>query len=183
MSARIRLRVVELDDAPALAQLAVSQAEHLRLWEPRRAADYATASTQHDLVARSLAAYERGCAVPFLIVTDDDEIIGRMNVTGIVRGALQSCAIGYWVSAHHEGRGVATEAVAQVVDFAFAELRLHRVQAETLPENVGSRIVLERNGFELFGLAPKYLKINGEWRDHLMFQLLNDAYLDAEPGR
>jgi hypothetical protein len=82
MSARIRLRVVEFDDAPALAQLAVSQAEHLRLWEPRRAADYATASTQHDLVARSLAAYERGSAVPFLIVSDDDEIIGRVNVTG-----------------------------------------------------------------------------------------------------
>jgi ribosomal-protein-alanine N-acetyltransferase len=140
MSARIRLRVVEFDDAPALAQLAVSQAEHLRLWEPRRAADYATASTQHDLVARSLAAYERGSAVPFLIVTDDDEIIGRVNVTGIVRGALQSCAIGYWVSA-----------VAQVVDFAFTDLSVHRVQAETLPENVGSRNVLERNGFELFG--------------------------------
>jgi RimJ/RimL family protein N-acetyltransferase len=96
---------------------------------------------------------------------------------------LQSCAIGYWVSAQHEGRGVATEAVAQVVDFAFNDLSVHPVQAETLPENVGSRIVLERNGFELFGLAPKYLKINGEWRDHLMFQLLNDAYLDAEPGR
>jgi ribosomal-protein-alanine N-acetyltransferase len=56
---------------------------------------------------------------------------------------------------------------------AFDELRLHRIQAETLPHNVRSQRVLERNGFARIGLAPEYLSIGGRWQDHIMYQLLN----------
>lgn len=84
--------------------------------------------------------------------------------------------MGYWVGASHNGRGFATRAVREIVRVAFEELRLHRVQAETLLHNVRSQRVLERNGFVRFGLAPAYLNIAGRWQDHAMYQVLNPSW-------
>ena len=82
---------------------------------------------------------------------------------------------GYWLSKDQTGKGLATEAVRAAVAYAYNELKLHRVQAETLIENVASRNVFGRTGFQQYGLAPKYLKIAARWQDHLMFQHLNDS--------
>jgi ribosomal-protein-alanine N-acetyltransferase len=112
--------------------------------------------------------------VPFVILDDDGSVAGRLTLSGIVRGAFQSCSMGYWLSEDRTGRGLATEAVRSAVSFAFAELGLHRVQAETLPANDASQRVLMRVGFERYGLAPGYLKIAGRWQDHVMFQRLNE---------
>jgi len=77
------------------------------------------------------------------------------------------------VSQTENRRGVATAAVGLMVRTAFADLRLHRVQAETMVHNHASQRVLERNGFVRYGLAPAYLKIAGRWQDHVMFQVIN----------
>ena len=73
-------------------------------------------------------------------------------------------------------------AVALAADFAFEELRLHRLEAACLPTNVASIRVLRANGFQEEGLARSYLKINGEWRDHLLFALLADDPRPLAPG-
>jgi ribosomal-protein-alanine N-acetyltransferase len=103
-------------------------------------------------------------------------------VADIVRGAFQSGHLGYWVGRAHNGRGVATAAVAEVTRRAFAELGLHRLQAATLPHNAGSQRVLARNGFSRIGLAPRYLNIAGRWQDHLLYQRLDEPVSDA-PAR
>jgi [ribosomal protein S5]-alanine N-acetyltransferase len=72
------------------------------------------------------------------------------------------------------GRGVATEAVRQMVGYAFGDLGLHRLEAGTLPQNAGSQRVLQRNGFERIGVARSYLHIAGAWRDHILFQRVSD---------
>ena len=59
-------------------------------------------------------------------------------------------------------------------DGSIADLGLHRVQAETVLANVASQRVLDRAGFERYGLAPGHLRIAGRWQDHLMFQRLNE---------
>jgi [ribosomal protein S5]-alanine N-acetyltransferase len=64
--------------------------------------------------------------------------------------------------------------VLAVIPHAFDVLRLHRIEAAAQPENIGSVRLLERCGFEREGLARRYLKINGEWQDHLLFALLAD---------
>ncbi len=87
-----------------------------------------------------------------------------------MRGPLQSAIVSYWVDEGHTGHGLASQAVAEVVDLAFGELELHRLEAGTLVDNVASQRVLEKNRFERFGLAPRYLLIAGEWRDHILFQ-------------
>lgn len=101
-------------------------------------------------------------------------MVGRITLNGIVRGPFQSCSLGYWLSASHNGRGLATKAVQEIRRVAFEELRLHRIEAGTLRHNVRSQRVLERNGFVRFGLAPAYLQIAGEWQDHVMFQVVNE---------
>lgn len=170
----VQLKVLTLEDVPQLTDLVRAQAEHLRPWEPARPAHYYSIDKQTQYAATAIDAYQQESSVPFLIWSDEDELLGRVTLSGITRGALLSCAIGYWVRDDRADRGHATQAVAQAVDYAFSTLKLHRVQAETLPENVASQRVLARNGFRLFGVAPDYLRINGSWRDHLMFQRLNE---------
>jgi len=61
-----------------------------------------------------------------------------------------------------------------VVEFAFGELGLHRLEAGTLPDNFASQRVLEKNGFERFGYAHRLLLVQDEWRDHVLFERVAD---------
>ena len=82
--------------------------------------------------------------------------------------------LGYWVAERLNNRGLATKAVGELIEVAFGELGLHRLEAGTLVDNIASQRVLEKNGFEPIGIARGYLHIGGEWRDHLLFQRLAD---------
>ncbi|OJF12341.1 GNAT family N-acetyltransferase [Couchioplanes caeruleus] len=166
-------RLATLDDAPVLANLLRANREFLAPWEPLREDDYFTVEGQRAELQAALDRYEQGTGLPHLILDDSAGVIGRITLNGIVRGCFQSCSMGYWVSAAANGRGHASAAVRELVRLAFRELRLHRVQAETLLHNVRSRRVLERNGFLRFGTAPAYLKIAGQWQDHAMYQVVN----------
>ncbi|MEO5958678.1 MAG: GNAT family protein [Opitutaceae bacterium] len=164
-------RLATLDDAPALAELLRSNREFLAPWEPVRDDVYATPAGQRTDIDNALEQYAAGYAVPHVIV-DADRVVGRITLTGIVRGPFQSCHIGYWLSAADNGRGIATAAVAEMKQLAFDVLDLHRIQAATLLHNSASQRVLERNGFVRFGLAPAYLKIAGRWQDHVVYQVI-----------
>ncbi|MNH44766.1 ribosomal-protein-S5-alanine N-acetyltransferase [compost metagenome] len=73
--------------------------------------------------------------------------------------------------------------MSQILEYSRTELRLHRMQAATLLHNIGSQRVLLGNGFERIGLAPKYLRIAGEWQDHVLFQRLLEEPLSARRER
>jgi [ribosomal protein S5]-alanine N-acetyltransferase len=168
-------RLVRLEDAPALAELLRVNREFMAPWEPVRGEEYFTAGGQRAALQDVLERHQEGSVLPLVITTDQGRVAGRITLNGIVRGALQSCSVGYWVGAADNGRGLATAAVREASSVAFAELGLHRIQAETLPHNFASQRVLARNGFGRIGLAPRYLKIAGRWQDCILFQLLNDA--------
>jgi ribosomal-protein-alanine N-acetyltransferase len=170
----IATRLVTLDDAPALAELLRANREFLAPYEPLRSDSYCTEEGQLAVVQDSLSRCEQGTALPHVILDDSGRVIGRITLNGIVRASFQSCSVGYWVGAAFNGRGFATAAVREIVRVAFEELDLHRVQAETLLDNVRSQRVLERNGFVRYGMAPRYLKIAGRWQDNIMYQLLNE---------
>ncbi len=168
-------RLVMQDDAPALAELLRTNREFLAPWEPIRGEEYFTTAGQGVAIADALARYEQGTALPHVITSESGKVVGRITLNGIVRGPLLSCSVGYWVSAAENGRGLATAALRDIARLAFGELGLHRIQAETLRNNAASQRVLRRNGFVRIGLAPKYLKIAGEWQDCILFQLINQA--------
>jgi [ribosomal protein S5]-alanine N-acetyltransferase len=105
-------------------------------------------------------------------------------LSNVVRGSFQSANVGYWVDRARNGRGLATRALAAMVEEAFGELALHRLEAGTLVDNVASQRVLENNGFDLIGLARWYLHIGGGWRHHLLYQrTIEDSRPPSDRGR
>jgi ribosomal-protein-alanine N-acetyltransferase len=167
----VTTRLASADDGPALAAHIRANRDFLRPWEPVRPAEYFTDDGQRAVLAGMLHDWTQGRTLPHLILADG-RIVGRIALTNIARGPFQSAQLGYWVAADVNGRGVATAAVAQIIRIAFGELGLHRLEAGTLVHNVASQRVLERNGFQRYGLAPRYLKIAGDWQDHVLYQVL-----------
>lgn len=165
-------RLVTLEDAAALADLVCRDREFMAPWDPVMPAEYFTVKGQVVGVQAALERHEQATALPHVILDPTGQVAGRITLSGIVRGPLQSSSVGYWVSEESNGQGLATAAVAHIKAIAFGEFDLHRLQAETLPHNIGSQKVLERNGFERYGLAPAYLNIAGRWQDHVMFQVI-----------
>lgn len=168
-----RVRTVRPDDAPRLAELQVAHRAFLAPWDPVRPEEYFTVAGQRADVEAALVRHDRGEALPLVILDDDSAVVGRLTLTGIVRGPFQSCAMGYWLAEDQNGRGFATDAVRAAVEVAFTTLGLHRVEASTLVHNAASQRVLAKAGFEQIGLAPDYLKIAGRWQDHRLFQRLS----------
>lgn len=172
----VTVRLVSLDDAAALAALTLANHDHLAPTSPPGLDDLLAEEGQRGLLTSQLAAHEAGLSHPMVIVDADGSVAGRINLNSIVRGAAQFASVGYWVDGARTGRGIATAAVGAVVDVAFGELGLHRLQGETLPDNRASQVVLQRNGFERYGFAPRYLRIAGEWQDHVLYQRVNDEW-------
>jgi ribosomal-protein-alanine N-acetyltransferase len=178
VSASVTIRPAMRADAAELAALFAAERDHLAPWDPRRDRGFYTRAGQR---AR-LTAVERdraaGTAYRSLIL-EDGELAGEIALSNVVRRAFQSANLGYWVAGGRNGRGVATAAVAEMCRLAFGELELHRVEAGTMLHNVGSQIVLDRNGFAPFGVAASYLRIAGSWCDHVLFQRI--AETPSEP--
>ena len=172
-------RLVSLDDVPALTALAIANRDHLAPWQPTPAPDAATEQGQASGVTSALEAWAAGQMLPHVIVDGAGAVVGRVTLNSIIRGAFQSASVGYWVDVRRTGEGLATAAVASVVRTAFDELGLHRLQGETLAHNTASRRVLERNGFVEYGVAPDYLRIDGRWQEHVLYQLVHADWSPA----
>lgn len=174
LSDDVVLRDVAIDDAAALADAYTRNRSHLEQWEPARPDDFFTEAAQKRVVDLQLAEADAGRGV-FLVLASGDDVVGRLNLSDVVRGAFRCGNLGYWTDASLAGRGLMTRAVMALVDHARDELGLHRLQAGTLPHNRASQTVLARAGFERFGYAPRYMHIAGEWRDHVLYQrILSD---------
>jgi [ribosomal protein S5]-alanine N-acetyltransferase len=156
------IRPLASGDARDLLALRLANREFLAPFDPVRPDEFFTLEAQTE-IARNANGLK------FAIV-DDGELAGTITLSNVVYEAARSANLGYWVDAKRNGRGLATRAVAALVEHAFGTLGLHRLEAGTLVDNVASQRVLEKNGFELIGLARNYLHIGGAWRDHLLFQ-------------
>jgi ribosomal-protein-alanine N-acetyltransferase len=163
-------RLLTPEDAPAIAELLRVNRAFLAPWQPRRSDAYFTDEVQDRAARRALEQYELGNSVPLVILDEDSRTVGAVTLQSVIRGFLQSCSVGYWLAEDAQGRGLATAAVADAVRLAFEQLRLHRVQAETLVANLRSQRVLERSGFLRCGRAPDFVMIDGAWRECLLYQ-------------
>ncbi len=109
----------------------------------------------------------------FIFSGSDDQLLGGISLNHIRRGVSQTCSIGYWIGEQHARRGYMTAALSGLLPFAFDHLCLHRISAATLTHNTASRTLLQKVGFSEEGFARKYLRINGEWQDHVVYAMLN----------
>ena len=167
---RLRLRAPRMGDFQAWAALRHRSQDFLQPWEPTWPSDDLT----RPAFRRRLALYQRdqdlgqGHAF-FVFRTNDNVLLGGVTLRNILRGVAQTGTLGYWVGEPHARRGYTLEAVNAVTRFAFGRLGLHRLEAACCPDNDASRRLLLKAGFDLEGRAKGYLKIDGRWRDHLLF--------------
>jgi ribosomal-protein-alanine N-acetyltransferase len=114
---------------------------------------------------------------------DDDAIVGLFELSDVVRGSFQNAYLGYWVGAPFAGPGYMREGMQLALRFAFADLRLHRVEANIQPANKRSLALAKKAGFRREGFSPRYLKIGGRWRDHERWAILSDESRTGHKGR
>jgi ribosomal-protein-alanine N-acetyltransferase len=101
----------------------------------------------------------------------DGAIVGYFNISQIIRGPLQSAFLGYGGVAEWSGAGYMSAALRLVVERAFTDLALHRIEANVQPNNRASIALVDRCGFVHEGFSERYLKIGGRWRDHERFAI------------
>jgi [ribosomal protein S5]-alanine N-acetyltransferase len=172
MAPRPDLRLVpwEAFDPATVLDLYLRNHAHLSPWEPAHPPGYYSIGGQRARSLEAAAGRAAGREAAYGIAEGSTgELVGRVALTGILRGPMQSAHLGYLVDATHCGRGYATQAVRLMLAVAFTELRLHRVEAAVMPANAASLRVVARSGFREEGLARRYLHINGVWEDHRIF--------------
>jgi ribosomal-protein-alanine N-acetyltransferase len=173
----ITLRPLRQRDAREWRAVRARNAEWLRPWEATSPEPAIDAPPTYSAMVRRLKAEAReGRTLPF-VITFGDALVGQLTVGGIAWGSLRSAHIGYWVDQRVAGRGIMPTAVAMATDHCF-DAGLHRIEINIRPENLASRRVVEKLGFRPEGLRPRYLHIDGDWRDHLSFALT----VDEVPG-
>ena len=171
LTEQVTMRLQRLEDAPAIVAAFKKNREHLAPWNPSRPEEFFTEEGQQLDMLQQATSLEAGDLVPF-VLTSSNEIVGMISLYAIIRGPVQSAVVGYWVDVDQLGRGLASRALLAVIDLARDELALHRIEARTMVDNGASQSVLRKAGFVQIGLAPRYMRVQDEWRDHFLFQLL-----------
>ncbi|WP_246088257.1 GNAT family N-acetyltransferase [Nocardioides albertanoniae] len=165
------IRPLDRIDAKAWTEARRRSADWLHQWDatvPPGSA--ARPTTFAGLVRRLRRQAKRGATYPFAIEVDG-RFAGQITVNNIVRGSAQFASIGYWIDVQFAGRGVMPLAVALVIDHCFTTARLHRIEVCIRPENINSLRVVEKLGIDEIGYAPRFLHIDGAWRDHRIFAI------------
>ena len=174
------LRYPRVGDFAAWARLREESRTFLAPWEPA----WATDELSKGAFRRRLKRYQREAredsAYAFFVFRGgDNELLGGCTLSNVRRGVTQCCALGYWVGERFARQGYMFDAVRTLIPFIFRTLGLHRIEAACLPSNEASRNLLGKVGFRQEGVARRYLQINGEWQDHMLFALLSE---DVQPA-
>lgn len=173
----ITLRALRVDDEEEWQHLRRDNAAHVAPWEPtlppgaeaRAAASFRTFVREFDAEARA----DR--VLPWVIEVGG-ALVGQVHVFGIVRGAQQSAAIGYWLAASAQGQGIATRAVALAIDHALGPAQLHRIEVNIRLDNERSLALARRLQLRDEGVRERFLHIDGAWRDHRSFAITAEEW-------
>ena len=157
-------------DAAEWSRLRLTNRDWLAPWEPSVGVSWEQRNTPaaYRVMRRATARRARlGTSVPFAIRVEG-RLAGQVTIDNIVRGALRSGFLGYWIDRAFAGQNITTTAVALAIDHCFTTVGLHRIEVAVRPENTASLRVVHKLGLRQEGEAPRYLHIDGDWRDHLL---------------
>ena len=133
----------------------------------------ATAEAYRDYLSKQ----QESRNLAFFIWHDDPRgLAGVVNLNEIVHGCFESAYLGYYAFIPYAGQGLMKDGLSQVITHAFRGLKLHRLEANIQPANRPSKMLVKRLGFRREGLSPRYLKINGRWRDHERWAILSEDW-------
>ncbi len=176
----VMLRMPQVTDYGEWAALREESRDFLTPWEPTWPADDLSRSAFRRRLRRYAEDLRTDQSYAFLIIrSSDNTVVGGLTLANIRRGVAQAGSLGYWMGLPYIRQGHMTAAVRAVIPFAFATLRLHRLEAACIPTNAASIRLLENTGFVREGYARDYLCINGMWQDHLLYGRLKDPKAGA----
>lgn len=171
-------------DWEAWAALREDSRDFLVPWEPTWPRDSLTRASYRRRLRHYAEEWQTGAGYAFFIFARaDDGLRGGITLSNVRRGVAQTGTLGYWVGRPFARQGVMTDALGCVMEFSFDRLHLHRLEAACLPRNAASRGVLQKAGFREEGFAPKFLRINGAWEDHLLFAILAEEAMEVRARR
>ena len=173
---RLFLRRPKLSDFDQWADLRQMSADFLQPYEPRWTDDELSRGSFKARLRRQEADINSGRGLPWFLLenTPTPRLLGGLTLSNIRRGVAQTATLGYWMGEPFAGKGYMSQAVKAVCAAAFETHRLHRIEASTVLKNARSQGLLEKCGFKREGVAKSYLKINGQWEDHILFARIND---------
>ena len=176
---RVVLRPLVAQDFNGWSEVRRRNGEWLTQWEPMRLTHHPDPETNREVFAARCGARERerlaGTQYAFGIFVDG-AFAGEINLNNVVRGAFQSATIGYWIDKSRAGRSLMSEAVVVLAQYAFEEMRLHRLEICIIPRNVNSRRVMEKLDIRTEGIAERFLEINGVWEDHIRYGITYEEW-------
>ncbi len=159
------------------AELRAESRRFLEPWEPTWAPNALTREAFQQRLRRYAGDRRNDKSYSFFVFDNmSAQLVGGISLSNLRRGVAQTATLGYWIGAPHARKGYMTAALQNILAYSFNQLGLHRMEAACLPSNENSQRLLKRAGFEQEGYAPKYLKIRGNWQDHLLFALLAENY-------
>jgi ribosomal-protein-alanine N-acetyltransferase len=169
---RIVMRPLAAGDFRAWSEVRVHNEEWLTVWEPRRNPSLPDPTVERSAFSARCAQRDRdraiGIAYQFGLFIGD-RVVGEINLNNVIRGAMQSGTIGYWIDRRHAGQEYVAEGVSALIRYAFETLGLHRIEICIVPRNTNSRRVMDKLAIRDEGTAQRYLEINGEWEDHIRY--------------
>jgi [ribosomal protein S5]-alanine N-acetyltransferase len=181
---RLYIELYQKKHIDGIVRFYIRNAEALREFEPERSPGFFTAGYH-----RKQYRYDRKDMnglkyLSFVLFKkhDDKEVIGLVNFCDISFGVTESCRVGYKMDKDERNKGYMYEALGKLTEVMFGLLGLHRIEANVMPSNRASLMLLRKLGFEEEGYGKKYLKINGEWKDHIHFALLNKEGESSDAG-
>lgn len=169
---RIQLKLLTPENSKEVLDYYIRNKKHLKNFEPSRDESFYTEEVQRNILSENYRQYINGTSLN-LGIYKDSEFIGKVQLSNIVQGVFKNAFLGYSIDENHQGKGYMKEAVSLVIDYAFEDMELHRIEASTLIDNVKSQAVLKACGFKELGINKGYLYINGGWMDHITFYKVN----------
>lgn len=164
------IRPIHRNDFREWATLREQSRTFLTPWEPVWTTDELSLAAYKARLRRAREDEKTNSALAFFIFEKSSHrLVGGITLGHMRHGVAMSGQIGYWIGEPFAGKGYMTDAVRTLVRYSFVKLGLHRLEAACIPGNLRSVRVLENAGFTQEGLLKSYLKINGQWQDHLLF--------------
>ncbi len=175
---RLIIKVINNSFAENVAHYLLKNKYFFREWTPLTSEKIYTSKYQTKKLNKEVEKIRDGTFLKLWLFRKDEislhNIIGDITFSNIIYGTFLSCFLSYKLDFGHIDKGYMSEALKIAINFAFSELKLHRLEANIMPKNINSIILIEKLGFEKEGYSKKYLKINGVWEDHLRYALLNE---------
>lgn len=170
----ISIKLLTLEDAERLFEFETKNRNYFERIELARNNAYYERDSFQEILEELIVEQQRDLHYMYLVLNEQGEVVGRINLTGVMREPLRKAELGYRIGEQHQGKGVATTAVKLILTQAYEVHKLHRIEAGTAPHNIGSQIVLIKNGFQFIGKYNRYILQANGWTDSLLFEKILD---------